>query len=181
MPATVWIALIRAIGGATHAKMSMAQLRAGCEAQGFADVQTVLATGNVIFRSDLPEPQVKSRLVRVMADHGLANAVFLRRPDDLRAAIAANPFPERVAANASNLLILFMETAPDLPAHAQPAGHAGPERVQLIGREALIDYPETIGQSKLTADRLERHFGQPGTARNWNTVQRLLAAAERMG
>lgn len=171
-----WIALIRAIGGGTHAKMSMAALREACQATGLQDVRSILATGNVVLRSALPEPDLHQMLNRVIAAHGLTNAVFLRRPADLKQVISANPFPAAATARPDHLLVLFLSHPPKATMDGLPAGYDGPERLQLIGREAFIDYPETIGQSKLTPARLERHFGQPGTARNWNTIAKILVA-----
>lgn len=171
----IWIGLIRAIGGATHAKLSMAQLRAACETAGFREVRTVLATGNVLFRSPLPEAEIQRHLDGIMAAHDLSNAVFLRRPSDLRRVQSENPFPDAAAERPSRLLVMFLSHPPLAVADGLPEGYPGPERLRLIGREAFIDYPETIGQSKLTPARLERHFGQPGTTRNWNTIGKILA------
>lgn len=172
----LWIGLIRAIGGATHAKLSMAQLRQACEAAGFQDVRTVLATGNVIFRSPLPEPDIQRALTAIIAAHDLDNQVFLRQPADLRQAMAANPFPAAAKDRPSRLLVMFL--GGPTQADGLPKGYSGPEQLRAIGRDVYIDYPETIGQSKLTPARLERHLGQPGTARNWNTVGKILTACE---
>ena len=46
----------------------------------------------------------------------------------------------------------------------------GPERVQVVGREAFIVYPNGVGKSKLNLKPLGT-----GTARNWNTVLKLRA------
>lgn len=173
----IWIALIRAIGGATHGKMSMAHLREGCSAAGLADVKTVLATGNVIFASDKTEAEISAILDRVIAAHGLKNEVFLRRPDALRTSLAANPFPEAAAERPSRMLISFMKRGATANEITAACAYAGPERIALIGRDAFIDYADDIGTSKLTPVRLEKLLGQSGTARNWNTVLKLVQAA----
>lgn len=169
-----WIALIRAIGPLTHKKMSMAQLRAGCVAAGFTDVRTILATGNVVFASDLPESENHQMLTSVIAAHDLHNDVFLRRPKDLRQVVSEDPFPEASIERPNHMLVLFMATSPS-PAHiAAVEGFDGPERINVRGREAYIDYRDGVGKSKLTPVRLERLLGQPGTARNWNTIKKLI-------
>ncbi len=173
----IWIALIRAIGGATHKKMSMTQLREACSEAGLADVRTVLATGNVIFRSSLQQHDIAAILDRVIAQHGLQNEVFLRRPDALRASLAVNPFPDAASGRPSRMLISFMKRAA-FPSEAEAAdAYEGPERIALHGLDAFIDYGEDIGTSQLTPVRLEKLLGQSGTARNWNTVLRLVKAA----
>ena len=42
-------------------------------------------------------------------------------------------------------------------------------------------YPDGIGESKLTAALIEKKIGVAGTARNWNTAQKLATALEAGG
>src|SRR5690606_6174258 len=63
----VFVCLVRAIGPATHAVMSMADLRAGCEAAGLEDVATHGNTGNVVCRSR-KSPHTVRRLVQGVID-----------------------------------------------------------------------------------------------------------------
>ena len=169
-----WIALLRGIGPATHKLMSMAQLREACEAATFGNVRTVLATGNVLFSTSATPQQIQRTLDDIVAAHHLNNAVFLRRPEELGAVLRANPFPDAASERPNHMLVLFMATEPAADAIAALGALGGPERITVEGREAYIDYIEGVGQSKLTPARLERALGQSGTARNWNTVQRLV-------
>ncbi len=174
-----WIGLVRAIGGATHRKMSMAQLRSACADVGFEDVRTVLATGNVIFSSDRAVSEIGKALDGVIAGHDLNNEVFMRRHEELRAVLAEDPFPEASAERPGRMLVLFMKRAASVEETAAIGRYDGPERITLIGREAYIDYCAGVAVSKLTPMRLEKLLGQSGTARNWNTVQKLVDAAAR--
>ena len=90
-----WIGLLRGIGGATHAKMPMAALRRACEDAGLDEVRTVLATGNLVFQSPLPEEDLAATLRRVVAGFGLDNPTFLRRAAALRQVLVLNPRPRR--------------------------------------------------------------------------------------
>lgn len=172
-----WIALLRAIGGATHAKMSMADLRAACEERGLTQVRTLLATGNLVFSSPLPEADLAVLLRQIVDSFGLDCDVFLRRPADLAAILSLNPLSDASAERPSRMLVHFMASAPD-PEHAKAAeNQGGPETMHIHGCEAYIDYQDGVGTSKLTPARLERLLGQRCTGRNWNTVQKLLAAA----
>ena len=49
------------------------------------------------------------------------------------------------------------------------------DRFALRGRELYVHYPNGQGRSKLTVDYIEKALGTVGTARNWNTVQKLRA------
>ena len=52
----------------------------------------------------------------------------------------------------------------------------GPELVHVKGRESFIYFPDGMARPRLTPAMLDRHLGR-GTARNWNTVQKLAALA----
>lgn len=170
-----WIALIRAIGGATHRKMSMQALRDACEGDGLADVRTMLATGNLLVSTAEGDAALGARLRRILDGFGLCNEVFLRRPEELRAVLSANPFPEAAAERPSRLLVLFMARTATPEEIVALSEYSGPERMHVEGREVFIDYLDGVGTSKLTPAVLERRLGQPGTARNWNTIGRLAA------
>ncbi len=177
MPAAApWIALIRAIGGATHARMSMAALRTAAADAGLAEPRTLLASGNLLFRSRAPEADLAVLLRRILAAHGLGNESFLRSPASVEATRAANPFPGAARERPHHLLVVFMSAAGAAPGDAGAPRWDGPERIAVVGREAFVDYPDGVGRSKLTGGRLDRMLGRTGTARNWNTVGKLAMA-----
>ncbi len=155
----------------------MAQLRAAGEKAGFQDVRTILATGNLVFRTPEPKDQVIDRLDRIVADHGLRNDVFLRQPFELAEALARNPFPEAADQRPNHMLVLFLEREVE-ETGSNLMDHTGPEHIAVHGREVYIDYVEGVGRSRLTPALLERRLGQPGTARNWNTIGKLVQATE---
>ena len=176
-PSNERIVLLRAIGPTTHKRMSMAELRDACEREGFEHVRTILATGNLLVSSSMTDDEVREAVRTIVRSHGLDNDVFVRRPDELAAIRSADPMPEAAVERPNYLLVLFMHKEPDPAAVEALCRHPGPEAILVQGREVFIDYREGVGRSKLTAAVLERRLGQPGTARNWNTVGRLLDAA----
>lgn len=54
----------------------------------------------------------------------------------------------------------------------------GRETTRLVGRQLYTHYPDGVGRSKFTTAVIEKHLGTRGTARNWNTVLKLDAAAK---
>lgn len=173
-----WVALLRGIGGATHARMSMADLRHGAMAAGLEDVRTVLATGNLIFSTTLDEADAAGAVAAVVASHGLTNAVILRSPTALADVRAANPFAEAATDHPSHLLVHFLAGLPAAGYADRLAAYDGPEGVVLRGTAVYLDYVGGVGPSKLTGARLERIFGVTGTARNWNTLGKPIDAAK---
>ena len=54
-----------------------------------------------------------------------------------------------------------------------------PDRFQLLGSEIYMHYPTGVGRSKMTLDYFEKRLGGVrGTARNLNTVSKLIELAD---
>lgn len=178
---TVHVGLIRAIGPETHKVMSMQQLREACAAAGLQQVSTYIASGNLLFRSSGKPEKTAALVEKVIKGFGLSNKVFLRTPDELDAAIAANPYPDAVRDRPSRVLVSFMDFAPVSEALGELEKYQGPECFTAIGRDLYIDYADGVGTSKLTGSLIERRLGQPGTARNWNTIVKLAELGHAKG
>lgn len=166
---TTYIALLRAVNVGGTGKLPMADLRALCEKAGFRDVRTYIASGNVVFTSDLTAPKALVTLESALAKRlGIATQVLIRTADELEAVITANPFPE---AEPNQLIVVFLSKEEPLSA-IDEWKIPGRERIALVGRELFIHYPDGMGQSKLKVP-----FADQGTGRNLNTVRALLAMA----
>ena len=169
-----YIALLRAIGPLTRKKMPMADLRAACSAAGFENVNTLLATGNIVLQTGLSLREAHARLAKVVASFGLDNAVFVRTPVELKATRDANPFPAAAQKRPNHLLVVFLAGPPDEKLLRGLGTHAGPEKILCMGREIYVDYRDGVGTSKIAPGVIERKLKILGTARNWNTIQRLI-------
>ena len=161
-----YFAFLRGINVGGHNMLRMADLRTLCTSLGYADVRTVLQSGNVIFRA--------KRATAKQLEEATGVRVILRTENELRAVVADNPF--ETIRNPSHLLVIFLDKAPTAEAAAKlRAIYKGPEIIHVNGREMYVDYVNGAGRSKLTHGLIERTLGVAGTARNWNTVNRLLA------
>lgn len=171
MPA--YVALIRAIGPVTHARMGMVALRDACEDLGLEDVTTVGNTGNLLFRSRKGVAAARALVQEAVAGFGLgpANEVFVRTPAQMAEVVATNPFPDAAADRAAALGVCAFHTAPDwTPLRDWP----GPEKLAMVGSHLVVDYPDPAAASKL---RIEKLLGATMTQRNWRVFAGL---AERM-
>jgi uncharacterized protein (DUF1697 family) len=174
------IALLRAVNLGPHNKVGMADLRALASGLGFGGVQSLLHTGNLVFdggsaAASTLERKLEAALER---DLGLSTDVFVRTAREWKAMMAANPYPRDAADDPSHLVVLCLKSSPaaaQLSALRQSI--TGRERVQTVGAHAYLAYPDGIGTSRLTMDRIEKKLGTRGTGRNWNTVVKLAALA----
>src|SRR3546814_9543613 len=75
-------------------RLKMVDLRAAFEAEGFTNVETVVASGNVLFDHDArPTRGLEEKLTIMVADRfDMNRAALVRDRDELAAAIADNPF-----------------------------------------------------------------------------------------
>ncbi len=171
-----YAALLRGINVGGHKKVAMADLRSLLHDLGCADVATHLQSGNAVFSSDRRAPDLETDIAAAIADRlGVSCAVLIRTGAELAAAVSGHPLggePE----NASRYFVAFLSVE---PAAAKTAALAemsfDPDQVWVVGREAYLWCPGGAADTRLTGAILERRLGVTATARNWNTVTKLVS------
>jgi uncharacterized protein (DUF1697 family) len=173
-----YVALFRGINVGGHNALPMRELKVLLERAGCTDVRTYIQSGNAVFRTATADDGRLARQLTasVATSRGFEPRVLVLTIAALRAAAAANPFPDACANPSSLHLVFLAERAkkPDLT--AMDALKSKSERFVLDGRTLYLHTPDGFGVSKL-APRLERLLGVEATARNWRTVQALLGLA----
>lgn len=157
-------------------QLKSAELKAVVESLGFADVKTLLASGNVVFTADETDPAVLERTLHdaLAKATGLKSEIFVRSPEEMAAVAAADPFPEATAERPSFVVVTFHRKPVDAAAVARLAEtHDGPERMHAVGRELYIDFPDGQGRSTLHPAMTKARLDPVNTARNWNTVLKI--------
>lgn len=169
---TPFIALLRTVNVGGTGKLPMADLRAMCADAGFADAQTYIASGNVVFRSALCEGAIKTPLeTRLAAYAGKPVGVLVRSADEMAAVLAANPFAD----NAPNRTVaIFLDAPPPASALTDHKGRKD-EEIALGRREIYVHYGDGMADS-----RLGIAVAAHGTARNINTIAKLAAMAKAL-
>ena len=176
---TLHVALLRGINVGGHKAVAMADLRDLLALLGFEDVRSLLASGNLLFRSRAHTPAQLERMLVAAAwqQLGLRADFFVRSAQAWHALVAGNPFPREAEADPSHHVVMLFARAPS-PQRVRALASAvtGPERVSVRGRHAYAIYPNGIARSHLTSSLIEGTLGVRVTARNWNTVLKLAAA-----
>ena len=174
-----YVALVRGINVGGRNSVPMPALRAMFESLGHERVTTYIQSGNVCFTTamELPAPVELATEIEcgILATFGLDVRVTLRARADLVRLAGVNPFLD-IEADHAKLHVVFLAATPTSEAIGllDPSRFA-PDVFAVVGREMFIRYPNGAGQSRLTLDYIERRLGTHGTARNWNTVNHLLA------
>jgi uncharacterized protein (DUF1697 family) len=179
----VLISMLRGVNLGPHNRIKMDALRALYESLKLKDSRTYVQSGNVIFRTNEKNHAQLSKTIQAAIEKklGCSPAVILRTTDEMRKAVAASPFKHRKDLEPGKILVTFLNAQP--PDGAQAALEAFkdyPEELHLKGRELYIYFPNGAGKSKLPWSSVEKFLKVNGTARNWNSVTKMLEIAEEM-
>ena len=179
---TACVALIRGINVGKARRIAMADLRTLATELGWADVRTLLNSGNLVFRVARPDPARLARAAEsaIAARFGFSAPVVVVKAHDLAAIIAGNPLVDR-AADPSRLLVAFV-AAPEALEVTRPLLDRGwaPEALAVAARAAYLWCPDGVIVSPL-AKEFSRLTKETATTRNWATVLKLQAAVESGG
>jgi uncharacterized protein (DUF1697 family) len=180
---SVVISLLRGINVGGNRKIKMDALRALYESLGLSNVQSYVQSGNVIFKT---KERNLIRLTKRIEDaiektFGFHSHVIVRTHAELRDAIARNPFARRTGIEPGKLLVTFLAGSPTAEAVEKFRKiKADPEEMHVDGRELYIYFPNGAGRSKLPWASVEKLVGVTGTARNWNSVMKMLEIADKV-
>jgi uncharacterized protein (DUF1697 family) len=169
---TAYVALLRAVNVGGTGKLPMADLKAMCVAVGFTQVQTYIASGNVLFCSDANAARVKLALEeKLLIYAGKPVAVMVRTAQQMAAVLGDNPFKDSAG---NRVLVTFLDTAPSADALTTLKGQHT-ERLALGEREIYVHYGEGMAHSKLQIPA-----AKTSTARNMNTVAKLVEMSSHL-
>lgn len=171
------IAFLRAINVGGH-NVAMAQLRGLFESLSFKEVETFIASGNVIFSSrsgdiETLQKKIESQLLRSL---GYEVKAFLRTVPEVAAIARHKPFNESQLKSAMALNVAFLADA--LGAEAEKSVMALKSEIDdfhVHGREVYWLCKTRQSDSKFSNTRFEKILKVRATWRNVNTVVRLAA------
>ena len=172
------IALLRGINLGSRNRVSMPDLRRVLGEVGDDDGSTLVQSGNIELTSTKKPKTLERDISKLVLDEfGVEAATVVRTRDELAAVIERNPIPDGPSIP-KLFQVTFFSDEPDAGAVAKLVEQDfGDERVEVIGREAYAWHPDGIQKSKL-ARELGKRLRADGTARNWNTVTKLLELAD---
>jgi uncharacterized protein (DUF1697 family) len=182
------VALLRGINVGGGGKVPMAQLRVLVTSLGHRDVGTYIQSGNIVFTAAHDDDEaVAAELTKAIADQfGVRTSAVVLSRDELAAVIEANPYPDEPEKRFVHGVFLAAdpgEAALQRVADAVAAAAAKGSRdeAKYVGRTLYLHTPDGFGASELAKELLMKRPTMPpatGTARNWNTITKLLALCD---
>jgi uncharacterized protein (DUF1697 family) len=171
----LYVAFLRGINVGGTALITMADLKRALSTLGFTNVQTLLASGNVVFEAPDKDPATLTTKIEQHLERcfHLKIAVLLRPAREIQSLIDSNPFKSIQPNPQTRLLITFLPDA-SVP-HPKPGPSAAPFGIVRFSQREIccaFDSQENRGTPDLMKT-LEKQFGKRITTRTWNTIQRL--------
>jgi uncharacterized protein (DUF1697 family) len=169
-----WVALLRAVNLGARNKVPMAELRALLEEEGYENVRTYIASGNVVLDGPRGAAALSSKLEALVEDaFGVTTTSILRTPRALAGTVAQHPFDD-----VSDTHVAFLATRPTKAAVARlDAVLAETDHAVVEGSDVYLRLPRGVHGSRLSVARIETLLGVPATLRNWRTVAALAELA----
>jgi uncharacterized protein (DUF1697 family) len=173
-----YVALLRGVNVGRANRVAMADLRRLVEGLGYADVGTLLNSGNVIFTGRRASPRAAgSAIEQKLAERlGVSSRVTVLTAADIAAIVAENPL-RQVATNDSKLLVAVLATPADRK-RLEPleARQWAPDVLAAGTRAAYLWCADGLIESRLAA-AAAKALGDAATMRNWATISKLHALA----
>ncbi|HZX64814.1 MAG TPA: DUF1697 domain-containing protein [Myxococcales bacterium] len=159
--------------GVSPMNAKMPELKKAFEAAGFADVKTVLSSGNVVFGARASkEAALERKAETAMKEHlGKAFPAIVRPVDALREMLASDPYRKfQLPADAKRVVTFLRE--PRGNKLALPIELDGARILSVQGTEVFSAYvPGPKGPVFMTL--IEKTFGKDVTTRTWDTVRKV--------
>jgi uncharacterized protein (DUF1697 family) len=169
------ILLVRAVnvGGA---KLPMAEFRELLTELGAENVRTYIQSGNAVVEISGDAADFDRAVEQALTDrYGYVREVISRSPAELQIALERHPF-EVVEPKFSYIVPLTATPASESVEKAREI-ETGDDRWELIGSDIHARFANGAGRPELDLNKIFRRLGVQGTARNLNTVQKLIALA----
>jgi uncharacterized protein (DUF1697 family) len=164
-----YVAFLR---GVMPTNLKMADLKRCLEKAGFAEVRTLLSSGNAVFGSRVKSTaEIESKIEKAMEKElGRTFYTIVRSVDELEKVIKADPYADfSLPANAKRVVTFGRKLGK--PARPLPVELDGAQILATNGREAFSAY--VPGESGPVFMKLiEMTFGKEVTTRTWDTVKK---------
>lgn len=170
----------------------MADLRQLLFSLGHVDVTTYIQSGNVVFTPSHSGPSQASTAAlagelraAIAAAFGIDTPVMVLTKAELSDVVSANPYSGEP--NPRYVHAVFLPAELDEKARGQIEqaeerfrSKGSSDEVTLIGRTLYVHTPDGFGTSELSKTLLAKRSSPVagGTARNWNTVTKLLSMCD---
>jgi uncharacterized protein (DUF1697 family) len=165
-----YVGFLRGVNLGSH-QMKMDRLRAVAASLGHEDVETFIASGNLIFTSPRKPSALEAELEDALqAEFGFAVPTMVRTTSHVAAVAERTPF------DLPNLYVAFAKTKPTAAAVARLAAlESDDDRIKVVGHEVYWGCRTTLSKSAITPAKIEKALAVPATLRSISSLRKLVA------
>jgi uncharacterized protein (DUF1697 family) len=176
--ADAYVAFLRGINVGGKNIVPMKELVTVFEAAKCKNVETYIQSGNVVFEAS--ENVAKSiatvATAAIEKRFKVKSPIVLRTASELDTVFRTNPFAKKKGVDPDSLYVMFLADAPDAKAVASlDPNRSPPDELVVRGREVFLRLLNRASKTKITNAWLDSKLATVSTARNWRTVERLVA------
>lgn len=175
-----YITLLKGINVGGHKKIPMAELKELFSKSGYENVQTYIQSGNVILQTpDQSREKIEARIEKAIFDHfGFEVSVLVKTKHELEQIFENSPFSNDKK-KASYFMMLHDTPSVELVNVASQKIYEGEEYI-ILNDCIYFFNPKGLGQSKFNVNFFERKLNTFATARNYNTMVKLLSLCDEI-
>lgn len=180
---TTYISIIRGINVSGQKTIKMDALKTMYESLAFANVQTYIQSGNVLFQyNDVPRADLQQKIAEEIKNiFGFDVPVLVMDIEKLKEIIVNNPFIVEEVKDIAYQHVTFLYSKPDTKyIESIRQNLAQDEAFALTDTSVYLYCPNGYGRTKLTNTFFEKKLNVIATTRNWKTTIELLNIAERL-
>jgi len=162
--------------GVSPMNCSMPELKRALEAAGFADVVTVLSSGNVVFDAPPQDAEAVARQAEEAMERALDRrfTTFVRPVEALWELLQTDPYQAFDLPPAAKRVVTFLQREPaqrpDLPLSGEGAA------ILCLWECEAYSYYVPGPRGPVFMDLLEKTFGKQVTTRTWDTVRKVASS-----
>lgn len=168
-----YVAFLR---GVSPMNCKMPQLKRSFEQAGFAEVKTILSSGNVAFDArKATEATLRRKAEAAMQEHlGRSFLAIVRPTEALQELLEADPFAGVKLPAGAKRVVTFL-AKPPAKSLQLPIELDGARILAMQGQEVFTAYLPQPG-NPVFMNLIEKTFGKDVTTRTWDTVAKCAAA-----
>ncbi len=181
MPLTTFLLLFRGVGGPVQ--LPVAELRAALTKAGFKDATTYINSGNALVRSALSRDETLAKVAELcLKKFKYDRPIFAPTAAEWATVMKHDPFPKKAEGKHVHTVLLAEKPKAEAVVKLQALA-VGDEALHVLQQPVgayhvcYLHTPNGLIACKL-GEKFDKGIGVVNTARNWNTVVKMLELAQ---
>ncbi len=172
-----YVALLRGINVGGNKKVRMADLKKFLKREGFTNVKTLLASGNVVFDASAGSlKNIRDTIESaILKKFDFGSHTIVRPHDEIMRLVKSVPFKGITVTAQTRLYVTFLSKKPTKTLKLPASYGNGIFRI-LKATEGEVCSVLIVTEGRRSVDlmeAIEKEYGKDVTTRNWNTVQKI--------